>query len=258
MALAPVIAVRLVCAHDGVKTAQMLARMLAAEGYGVEISYGRASLEQLEQSSGKTEAIVMIWSLDAPVAHYMLQWRQRADPSRLIEIARARIWPEQARRQPVIDFNTWNGERGSAPWRAMQERLRAVERACAPPRPAPKRAALALGAVSALAASAALVMRVQDASQSASLPPAEAQTNAGAESPEGLGGPLNSFEPASVAATHLGPLASHVDPIEASTPPLLSESELAPPLIARDEPLLDRIAALAQPLFPTSEREPER
>ena len=254
-------AVRLVCTHDGVKTARMLARVLAAEGYSIDISYGRASLqqlEQLEQSSDKAEAIVLIWSLDAPVALYMLQWRQRADPSSLIEIARAKIWPDQPRRAPVIDFNGWNGERGSAPWRALQERLRAQDRACAPPRPAPKRAALALGAVSALAAGSALVMRVQDADRSASLPQAEAQTAAAAESPEGLGGPLTTFEPASIEAMQFGPLAAHVDPIEASTPPRLLESEVAPPLIARNEPLLDRIAALAQPLLGSERTEPER
>lgn len=240
--------VRLVCTHDGLKSAQALARVLAAEGVNVAISYGRASLVQLEQTPSKAEAIVLVWSLDAPGAHYMLQWRQRTDPLRLIEIARAQTWPKQPQRAPVIDFGAWSGERGSAPWRALQERLRAISRACAPPRPVPKRAALALGAVSVLAAGAALLMRVHDSSQSASAPPAEDQITASAEDFEGLGGPLNALEPESIEATHFGQLAAHVDPIAAPTLQLL-ESELAPPLIARSEPLLERIAALAEPLL---------
>ncbi|GAN00282.1 hypothetical protein U91I_03947 [alpha proteobacterium U9-1i] len=155
--------IRIVCTYDAVKTAQTLQRLLAAEDHNVELSHGRGSLSVFEETAQKRAAVLLIWSLDAPSAHYMLEWATRTDPTLLVEIARApgalRI---DGRKSAVIDFSNWSGERGGAAWRALVDRLRTVARATEPQKPPPLRAAMALGAASIAAVVGAVVTRVND------------------------------------------------------------------------------------------------
>lgn len=190
--------IRIVCTYDAVKTAQTLQRLLAAEDHNVELSNGRGSLAMIDRAIEQREAVLLIWSLDAPSASYMLDWATRIDPSRLVEVSRAPGAPRvEGRKAPVIDFSSWSGERGGNAWRALVERLRVVARACEPPKPPPMRAAMALGAASMMAVAGALVVRVNDDLNATPTENANAQV---AEAPIvdlGQGGPLAAVEPAS-------------------------------------------------------------
>src|SRR5882757_7444175 len=96
---------RIVCAHDGLKTGEALMRLLSAEQFSCELAYGRPSLDHLENARESGEGVILVWSLDAPSALYMLQWAHSVDPARLAEVARARRSPKVANRvSPVIDF----------------------------------------------------------------------------------------------------------------------------------------------------------
>ena len=153
--------IRIVCTHDAVKTAQTLRRLLEAELHTVDVSFGRHSLDHFESALNGHEIALLIWSKDAPGAHYMHEWASRFDPARLIEIAAAPGWPALSRKAPVIEFTAWKGERGGAAWRALNERLaRLIRRTENPPPPPPRRAAAALLAVSAAAVAGALAIRV--------------------------------------------------------------------------------------------------
>ncbi|MGE0595720.1 MAG: hypothetical protein AB7P07_05115 [Hyphomonadaceae bacterium] len=240
--------IRIVCTYDALKTAQTLMRVLAAEGHVVDITYGRAALAQAD-SVVSGEAIILIWSLDAPFAHYMLHWRQTADPERLIEIARAPGYPDFGkRRAPVIDFSTWGGERAGGSWRALQERLRIIARANEPPRPVPIRATVALGAVSALAVGGALMLRVDDVG---SVPTAPTEDFvAASDLQHGLGGPMTLEEPASADDVDLTfRRLRTAQPIEADpTGVLLTSRAIAEPLELREPQLLDRLYDLTAAL----------
>jgi len=193
--------VRIVCTYDAVKTAQTLQRLLAAEDHNVELSHGRGSLALLEEAKQQRCAVVLIWSLDAPSQHYMLEWATKIDPVVLVEIARTPGAPYVAgRKGGVIDFSGWSGERGGAAWRALIDRLRHVARATEPTKPPPLRAAIALGAASAAAVVGAVVTRVNDPL----LPPTQDPTAASQQLAEvgpitelAQGGVLMPEEPAS-------------------------------------------------------------
>src|SRR5262249_23588891 len=114
-----------------------------------------------EAASAGECGVLMVWSLDAPSALYMLQWAHAIEPARLAEIARARRWPALPNRAaPVLDFSAWNGERGGPAWPALTMRLQTIARAIAPPKPPPVRAAAALAGLSALAMIGATVDRL--------------------------------------------------------------------------------------------------
>jgi hypothetical protein len=120
--------IRIVCARDAVRTAETLRRLLEAEQHRVDVSFGRHSLDQYTQALESGEIALLIWSANAPGAHYMFEWAERFDRRRIIEIADATGWPEFKRAAPVIDFVGWNGTRGSKAWLALSERLRPFSR----------------------------------------------------------------------------------------------------------------------------------
>ena len=254
------IPVRIICTYDAVKTAQTLARVLSAEGRQVDVNHGRGAVALLHQARVNAEAVVLIWSLDAQSATYMWDWQNLTDPARLIEIARGPAYPSLGkRRAPVLDFSAWNGERGGPAWRALHDRLRTIGRPYEPARPAPKHAAMALGAVSVLAVGAALVVRVQEALQPDAAPQADRVSiaDAGMLDGTGLGGPLRYMEPASaddidvrlnpMLRAELAPSASFAAPMDA---------HVAGPVSARAPQLLERLGDLAEPLL--NREEPAR
>lgn len=197
--------VRIVCTYDAVKTAQTLQRLLAAEDHNVELSHGRGSLAVLDDTRQLRCAVLLIWSLDAPSQHYMLEWASKVDPVLLVEIARTPGAPHVAgRKGQVIDFSGWSGERGGAAWRALIDRLRQIARATEPTKPPPLRAAIALGAASAAAVVGAVVTRVNDPL----LPPTQDPTTSSTQLAEvgsitelAQGGVLMPEEPASAEDT---------------------------------------------------------
>jgi hypothetical protein len=247
--------IRIVCAHDGVSTAQALMRLLGAEQHTVELSYGRDALDHLDATRASGAAVVLIWTRDAPTTLYMPQWSTRIDPARLIEIARAPKWPPRAgRRAPVIDFNAWNGLRGGPEWRALTDRLRAIARADEPVRPMQKHAAIALGAFSALAVGGAAWVRADTALHPS---PTAPETNnlddiAMVEADDGLGGPLQSFEPLSIEesdAQIFGPYAPRARRLGEHQTEELTQTQIAPPMRFERPSLIARIASYADPFL---------
>jgi hypothetical protein len=236
--------IRTVCTHDARKLAETLVRLLEAEQHRVRLIYGRQSLNELDAAMLSRDAVLVIWSPDAPSQNYMHEWVRSIDPSRLVEIALAPGWPRIERRAQVIDFAGWRGERGARAWNALNERLRAVTRVLESPRPAPKRAVLALGMASAAAIGAALVVRVNESPTS----PVSEEPVETAAAPEsiGMGGPLDAIEPPSIdEAPPVRILASpRFDPLELTPPTdLVALTEYVGPEI-RSPTLLERLAAL--------------
>ena len=244
--------VRIVCAHDGVKTAQALMRLLAAEQHKVAMCHGRPSLDHLPASRSASEAVILVWSRDAPSALYMLTWLQSIDPARMVELAMAQRWPKSDKRQgEVLDFSTWNGARGGPVWRALTERLRAIGKAMEPPRPPPIRAAIALGAIGAFAVAGAVFERLHapEPSPAATAPNAAPaiQAENGSLEIEGRGGPLEAIEPDSYVEDgpmQIAPIL-HAAPLETPRGARLIQPVLAPPIEFREASLFERLADFA-------------
>ncbi len=138
-----------VSTHDAKKLAADLVRLLEAEEHPVRMLVGRQSQVAIEDAKNSRDAVLIIWSEDAPSQTYMREWLRQIDPSRLIEIATAQGWPERKERKaPVIDFSSWRGERGGRAWNALSDRLKAVARGIEPPKPPARHAAVVLGLVS--------------------------------------------------------------------------------------------------------------
>lgn len=249
--------VRIVCTYDALGAAQSIMRRLEAEQHKVELSYGRFSLAQLDTAREKNEAVLLIWSVDAPSALYMLQWAMGVEAGRLVEIARAPSWPPlERRRAPVIDFSGWGGERGGPAWRALTERLKHIERG-GPERPSAKTLA-AWGAAAGIAAAAAGVVGAQFLPQAeapgtatASMTPEQiaAATLGDAPAPGGSGGPLvapvsldDAFTPGAPSA-HVRPLP----PVRASA--LAPIPELAPETDFQGPSLMGRLIGLTDPFL---------
>ena len=235
--------VRIVCTHDAVQFAETLMRLLGAEQQQVRLSYGRASLDDIGRAESAHEAVLLIWSWDAPSQHYMREWARRIEPGRLIEIARAPGAPRSDRRGPVIDFTQWRGERGGRSWNMLGERIRAISRALEPAKPPPHRAALALGLAGIAAVGGALFVRVNEAGE-ASAPSATLNIALSDES-VGVGGPLEVVEPESLEALTLArPPRTRFSPIDrAPAPDLLQLPQIEMPDI-RDPTLLELLANL--------------
>lgn len=244
--------VRIVCTHDAAQVAERLRRLLGAEDHNVDICKGRVSLHAIEASQARREAVLLIWSLDAPTQHYMLEWAQRSDPVRLVEIARTPGAPRiDGRRSPVIDFTTWSGERGNGPWRALVERLKVVARATEPAKPPPMRAMMAMGAASAMALTGAVVVRVND---NITAPEAEEEQLVQAVVTEEFaqGGAIEAIEPASeeevlieftTRRLRLGELDTPAEIVLADLPGPVGEYEF------QRNTMLSRITDLARPLL---------
>lgn len=246
--------------------AEHVRRRLAAEGHPVEISCGRQSLSHIGTAKAQREAVVLIWSDDAPSAHYMLKWAADIDPAKQIEVSRTSRAPRLARRSTqVIDFTLWNGERGGPAWRALEDRLRTVSRATEPVKPPPLRAAMVLAAAGAVAVGEAAILRMHDGDHVAQAAPpveemAQVVTVHPGPAPEGVetlpeGGPLTTSEPASDPAEDPldiyrplhrrfaaldGPPAGALHAAHAAAPPMDFRSNAG---------LFDRLASLAAPLI---------
>jgi hypothetical protein len=238
--------IRTVCTHDAKKLADTLVRLLEAEQHAVRLTYGRQSLAELEAAKEARDAVLIIWSPDAPSQTYMLEWARNIAPERLIEIALAPGWPRIDRKAPVIDFTTWRGERGARAWNALNDRLRAVARALEPPKPPPKRAALALGLASVAAVGVAAVVRMNEPADAPALAEEPLQTAHGEEPlGVGVGGPLDAVEPPSADEPLLQRLPNpRFSPLQPIPEPDLMEIEPYTPPEIRDPTLMERLRAL--------------
>jgi hypothetical protein len=238
--------IRIVCAHDGLNFAETLARLLGAEQHNVRLTYGRLSPLEIEASRASREAVLLIWSFDAPGQHYMLEWARGIDPSRLVEVARTPGAPRVERRAPIVDFAQWRGERGCRAWNALNDRLRVVARVVDPPRGPPKQAALALGLASVAAVGGALFVRVSEAPAAAAPAPAqqvEHETVAVAQASIGMGGAIEVVEPPTFEEDiHVRTYGRNL--AQAIRGPDLAAAEAAPSFELRDPTFLERLAAL--------------
>jgi len=242
--------IRIVCARDAVKTAETLRRLLEAEQHRVNVSIGRHSLDEFAHALESDEIAVLIWSANAPGAHYMFEWAERFDRKRMIEVASAVGWPELKRTASVIDFVGWNGTRGSKAWVALSERLRPFSRAREIKAPPPRQAMMALGFAAAAAMVGAVVVRV-NAGPSVLPPVAPEQDALHVSAGDGVGGPLEAMptdavEPASVEDTMMI-LPPHVSPMPqihvAPTGPLADLPEVKH-IVLREPTLLERLEGL--------------
>lgn len=247
--------IRTICTHDARKLAETLVRLLEAEEHVVQLTYGRQSLHELEEAKASRDAVLLIWSPDAPSQTYMLEWARQIDPERLVEVALTDGWPRIDRKAPVIDFSKWRGERGAKPWNALNERLRVVARGLEPPKPPPARAALALGAASLAAVGVAFVVRVNDAPVTTTEQAAPEHAVAALPAPRmSVGGAVVAIEPASVedlaALQRLS--VPRFDALELTPAPDLVQLAAYEPVELRPPTLMERIVAL-NPLDDQSE-----
>lgn len=237
--------VRIVCSRDALTFAETLMRLLTAEGHHVRLCFGRASMQELQAAKSERDAVLLVWSFEAPTQHYMLEWERGIPHTRIVEIARAPGAPQSEKRPAPIDFSSWRGERGGRAWNSLSERLRNVERALEPSRPVPARAAIAMGLVSAAAVTGALFVRANDTT--APGPVIGSDFAASDESREAaLGGPLTYEEPASLESTDIefnARLYRVARMPEFNAQPLTDLSTGAPPQL-RERTLLERLATL--------------
>lgn len=241
-------AVRIVCTHDAKKLAETLARLLGAEGDDVRISYGRQSLEALPAAREAKEAVLLIWSYDAPSAHYMLEWADAIAPERVAEIARAAGWPRTKRCAPVIDFASWRGERGGRAWNALAERLRVISK-IVDPRPEPLRGpAIGVGLAGAMAAGVALMVSANPTADVKEVALEPDKISLALIDGDGVGGAVDAIEPASMddgmhlSVRGLGPGAALLPGAPGTLAPLPHHEPIL--LDARERSLLQRLSAL--------------
>lgn len=241
--------VRIVCTYDAVKIAETLARLLGAEGDDVRISYGRQSLDALPAAREAKEAVILMWSHEAPSAHYMLEWANAIAPDRLAEIARASGWPRTNRRASVIDFSTWRGERGGRAWNMLAERLRAIYR-IVDPRPEPLRLpAIGVGLAGVAAAGVALIIGVEGPGDFKDFAYDSEKVTLALIDGDGMGGPMDALEPASIgdgdammrfAVRGLGPNAAPLPEFSQAPLPPVAAYE---PVDVREPNWMDRLIA---------------
>jgi hypothetical protein len=223
--------IRLVYTHDAAPFAENLARLLAAEDYNVRSCCGRRTLHEIEASRNAKEAVMLVWSYDAPGQHFMLEWARATDASRLVEVSRAPGAPRKERRAPIIDFASWRGERSARAWLALSDRLRAVARVLDPPKPAQVQATVALGLASMAAVAGAFVVRANDSYEAPVAPEQQAMLAPSSVS-AGMGGAMRAVEPASY-----GNAAVHVRAYSEAAIPLASSASASLQQIAAIEPV---------------------
>ncbi|MBY0564228.1 MAG: hypothetical protein K2P58_08580 [Hyphomonadaceae bacterium] len=220
--------VRIICTFDTLHWAtDSLGRFLEAEQHRVRVCYGRQSLEELDDAKTAREAVIVVWSQDAVFSQYMLDWARSISPIRLVEIATTPRHPRIERMAPVLDFTTWRGDRPSDSrhvWRALLQRLEAVEYDTAPPKPPPMGASIVLSVASALAVVAAGAHRVADDGApmvaetievTAPVVVTDSSVITPVQSTVALGGAVDVMEPASFEDLEV------IAPIQAARTPLL-------------------------------------
>jgi len=241
------IAIHIVCTHDGVKLAETLTRLLEAEDHPVRLSYGRQSLQALEAAKTSNDAVLLIWSADAPTSHYMIEWSRHIPEKRLIEIARAPGWPRSTRKAPVIDFVNWRGTRGERAWGALSNRIYTIEEMFEPRRPQPRHTALALGVAGLAAVTGAIVARINAPEAPDYAQEFEANLFVEIDDPSaGMGGPLRAVEPASLEELNAIPRAPvhRYTPLEPTPDYELAELPDYTPAEFAEPTLLERLTAL--------------
>lgn len=241
-----------VSTHDARKVVADLVRLLEAEEHRVRVISGRHSAAEIDAAKTSRDAILMVWSKDAPASSYMLEWLRQSDPTRLVEVAISPGWPERKdRKAPVIDFSTWRGERGGRAWNALADRLKAVSNIVDPPKPPALGAALGLGAASFAAVFVAIGVR-NAADHPVSTPTLEPQQAvATLEAPTvSVGGALYTLEPPSVDDIALVPDVRplRIPLVDVTAEPDLIELNTAPLPEVRDPTLIERLRGLNLPL----------
>ncbi|MEZ5956563.1 MAG: hypothetical protein R3C27_05040 [Hyphomonadaceae bacterium] len=233
-----------VSTHDAKKMAADLVRLLEAEEHTVRMLVGRQSQLAIADARSSRDAVLIIWSEDAPSQTYMREWLSQIEASRLIEIATAPGWPERKdRKAPVIDFSNWRGERGGRAWNALSDRLKAVANVIEPPKPPARHAAVALGAISLAAVGLAAGVRDhQDVIISPTQDVADEQMVQLEAPHDAMGGAIVTIEPASVDdLVPIAPIrALNVRPINL-TPIELTEVHLDPIAEVRDPTFMERV-----------------
>jgi hypothetical protein len=237
--------VRIICTYDAAKLAETLTRLLEAEQHRVRLTIGRQTMGELEGARSSRDAVMLIWSPDARSQTYMIEWAHKIDPVRLVEIAVTPDAPRIARKAGVIDFSHWRGERGGGAWHGMIDRLRAVENVLNPPKPPSKYAMFAMGMASAAAVTGAVVMRVNDTSLPITPQNGGDDQLVAGDPNTGLGGPLNTIEPASLEdeLLHLRPMQD-LQPLRDARRIALHDVPEVRYMTLRDETLLERLNAL--------------
>lgn len=233
--------IRLVFTYDAKPLAETLTRLLEAEQHRVRLTYGRQSLAELEEAREERDAVVLIWSPDARSQIYMIEWANKIDRTRLVEIARTPDHPRTNRKWPVIDFTQWRGERGGRAWDALSSRLHTIDTTLNPPKPVSKPAIAAMLMIAVAAMFGAVSERNRTAHRvDTAEEPTPAETAAITEGVE-RGGPIVAIEPASLDETlHFRrvPNATLIDISEAS--PLTTVNPIDIDAI-RGETLLERL-----------------
>jgi hypothetical protein len=239
-----------VSTHDARKVVADLVRLLEAEEHRVRVISGRHPAAEIDAAKTSRDAILMVWSKDAPSSSYMRDWLRESDSSRLVEIATATGWPERKdRKAPVIDFSNWRGERGGRAWNALNDRLKAVANIVDPPKPPALHAAVGLGVASLAAVVVAIGVRSSEAPMNAPLEPQ--QTAQTLEAPTvAVGGAVYVMEPASLEDLALVP---DIRPLRMPLVELTPEPEVvalrnAPLPEVRDPTIMERIRELNLPL----------
>jgi hypothetical protein len=254
----PMIDIIAVSTHDAKKLVGELVRLLEAETYPVRVISGRHPASEIEAAKTSRDAILMVWSKDAPSSSYMLDWLRHSDPSRRIEIFTAPGWPERApRKAPVIDFSNWRGERGGRAWNALNERLRVVAHVVNPPKQPAVHAAAALGVASLAAVAVAIGVRSDETPFAPALEPQQSAQQLDAPVVS-VGGAVYAIEPASLDDLALVPDVRplRMPLVEVTQAPQLAELSTAPLPEVRDPTLIERLREF-NPLAAVNSRDTE-
>jgi hypothetical protein len=218
-------------------------RLLEDEQHRVRLTIGRQAMGELEIARTTSDAVMLIWSPDARSQTYMLEWAKHIPPHRLVELALTEDYPKFARKAaPALDYSHWRGTRGTSQWNALNDRLRAVQRALNPPKPPPKYAALALGMASAAAMTGAVVMRMHDTSLPIASEDTAQDALVAADPSTGLGGPLSAVEPDSLEDQVLSfRRLPNAAPLQRATYAPLAHAPSPVDIELRQETLLERL-----------------
>jgi len=137
--------------------------------------------------------------------------------------------------------------RGGKAWSALHYRVKTIVQISAPKKPPPKKAALALAAVSIAAVAGAVFVRAHDVLRPQEATPEPDRITAQIETPtpaDGVGGPLHAVEPLSENYLYAVDPAPRMTIVSVNSSPLdeLSVPDLAPDSTLREPTFLERLA----------------